>query len=393
MVFVSTARFAGRGLAALVWLAAATAEPALAQQGPPKFPVTVATPLERRIASWDEFSGRFEAVSSVDVRARVSGFIDQVHFKDGQFVKAGDLLFTLDKRAFQISVESAEAEVARTNAQVELTGADVERAEPLVRSRTISDQVFDQRRTSLAVAQASKQAAEAAVKSAKLNLEWTEVRAPISGRISDKKVDVGTLIAGGSSPSPTLLTTIVSLDPIHFLFDLSESDYLRYARLAPLGDRANAQTTANPVRIKLADEPEFRHEGRMNFIDNQLSARSGTIRGRAVLDNPGNIFSPGLFARVQLFGGEYDALLIPDSAVVSDQARRIVFAVDKDDTVVPVPVTLGPIHDGLRVIKAGLDRGTRIIIEGLANPAVRPGAKVAPQVGEIKSGAVTSASR
>jgi len=363
--------------------------PVQAQQGPPKFPVTVAAPLERRITNWDEYSGRFEAVSSVEVRARVSGFVEQVHFKDGQMVKAGDLLFTLDKRAFQIAVESAEAEVVRTEAQVEVTGADVDRAEPLVKSRTISGQAFDQRRANLAVAQASKQAAEAAVRSAKLNLEWSEVRAPIDGRISDKKVDVGTLIAGGSTASPTLLTTIVSLDPIHFVFDVSESDYLRYARLGIAGDRPSSREADNPVRIKLADEADFSHKGRMNFVDNQLSARSGTIRGRAIIDNPQRILSPGLFARIQLFGGETDALLVPDSAVISDQARKIVFAVEKDDTVVPVPVTLGPIVDGLRVIKTGLDKSARIVIEGLANPAVRPGAKVTPQPGQIK--AVTTA--
>jgi RND family efflux transporter MFP subunit len=359
-----------------------------AQQGPPKFPVTVASPIEKRITNWDEFSGRFEAVASVEIKARVSGFVEQVHFKDGQIVKAGDLLFTLDKRPFQIAVESAEAEVARTRAQVEVTGADVDRAEPLMRSRTISEQNFDQRRANLAVAQATKQAAEAAVKSAKLNLEWAEIRAPIAGRISDKKVDVGTLIAGGSQPSPTVLTSIVSLDPIHFVFDVSESDFLRYSRMFLSGERASSRDTGNPVRIRLSDEKDWPHTGKMDFVDNQLSTRSGTLRGRAVVDNAKQLLQPGLFGRLQLFGGETDALLIPDGSIVSDQARKIVFVVGKDDVVEAKPVTLGQLVDGLRVVREGLQKTDRVIIEGIANPAVRPGAKVTPQNGEIKAAAV-----
>jgi membrane fusion protein, multidrug efflux system len=361
-------------------------QPTLAQQGPPpRLPVTVATPLEKRITQWDEYAGRFEAVASVDVRARVSGFVEQVHFKDGQIVKPGDLLFTLDKRAFEITVESAKAEIAKAEAQVEQTGADVDRAEPLLKNRTISGQVFDQRRANLAVATAQKQAAEANLKSAQLNLDWAEVRAPIGGRISDKKVDVGTLISGGAAGSPTLLTTIVSLDPIHFIFDVSESDFLRYSRLYLAGDRPSSRDVSNPVRVKLADEKSFVHEGRMNFVDNQLSPRSGTLRGRAVLDNKTGILTPGVFGRLQLFGGEVDALLIPDSAVISDQASKIVFTIDAEDTVVATPVTLGPLYEGLRVVQSGLDKTKRVVIEGIANPAVRPGAKVVPKVGDVKA--------
>lgn len=370
--------------AAITPLLIATAS--LAQQGPPpKIPVTVAPPLAKRITQWDEYSGRFEAVASVEVKARVSGFIEKIHFKDGQIVQPGDLLFSLDKRSFEIAVESAKADVAKSEAQVEQTGADVERAEPLRKSQTISGQVYDQRRANLGVAQAGKQSAEATLKSAELNLDWTDIRAPIGGRISDKKVDIGTLISGGSAASPTLLTTIVSLDPIHFVFDASESDYLRYTRLNASGGRASSRDVSNPVRIKLADETEFSHEGKMDFVDNQLSTKSGTLRGRAVLDNKDGILTPGVFGRLQLFGGEYDALLIPDGAIVSDQAKKIVFTVDKNDTVVATPVTLGPIVDGLRVVKTGLDKDLRVVIEGIANPAVRPGAKVAPQPGEVKA--------
>ena len=186
---------------------------------------------------------------------------------------------------------------------------------------------------------------------------------------------------------PTLLTTIVSTDPIHFVFDASESDYLRYTRLSNNGDRKSSRDVSNPVRIKLADEKTFTHEGKMNFVDNQLSARSGTIRGRAVLDNKDGLLTPGVFGRLQLFGGEINALMIPDAAVISDQAKKIVFTVDKDDTVVATPITLGPIVDGLRVVSSGLDPSKRVVIEGIANPAVRPGSKVAPQLGEVKAAA------
>ena len=369
-------------------LAAALVTPAHAQQGtPPALPVTVANPLEKRITQWDEYSGRFEAVASVEVKSRVSGFIEKINFKDGQIVQPGDLLFTLDQRSFQIAVESAKADVAKADAQVEQTGADVERAEPLLKNRTISGQVYDTRRANLGVAQASKQSAEAALKSAQLNLEWTEVRASIGGRVSDKKVDVGTLVSGGSAPTTTLLTTIVSLDPIHFVFDASESDYLRYTRLKASGDRPSSRDVSNPVRIKLADEKDFVHEGKMDFVDNQLSTKSGTLRGRAVLENKDGLLTPGVFGRLQLFGGDVDALLVPDSAVISDQAKKIVFTVNADDTVVATPVALGPIVDGLRVVKSGLDKSMRVVIEGIANPAVRPGAKVTPQSGAVKAAA------
>jgi membrane fusion protein, multidrug efflux system len=357
-------------------------DPANAQQGPPqKIPVTVVAPLEKRITNWDEYSGRFEAVASVDIKARVSGFIEQINFKDGQLVKVGDLLFTLDKRTFEIAVESAQADVAKATAQVEQTGADVERAAPLLKNQTISAQTYDLRRANLGVAQATRQSAESTLKTAQLNLDWAEVRAPIDGRISDKKVDVGTLISGGgAAAAPTLLTTIVSLNPIHFVFDISEGDYLRYTRLKESGARDSSRETQNPVRVKLADEIDFTHEGKMDFVDNQLSVRSGTLRGRAVLENKNGSLTPGVFGRLQLFGGESDALLVPDSAIVSDQAKKIVFVVDKDDTVVAKPVTLGTLYEGLRVIKTGLDKSMQVVIEGIANPAVRPGAKVAPQI-------------
>ena len=360
--------------------------PAAAQQ-PQAIPVTVAKPIAKRITTWDEYSGRFEAVNTAEVRPRVSGFIEKIHFKDGQLVKEGDLLFTLDKRAYELAVASAKADVARTEAQLEFNAADVGRAEPLAKSGAISDQSFDQRKANLSIARAQLQAAQAAQKNAELNLEWTDVRAPISGRISDRKVDVGNLVAGGQAASTSLLSTIVSLDPIHFIFDVSEADFLRYARLFMSGERSSSRDVSNPVRIRLADEDKFIHEGRMDFVDNQLNSRSGTLRGRALVDNKGDLLQPGLFGRLQLFGGEVDGLLIPDNAVVSDQARKIVFLVGDDNVVKRAPVVLGPIVEGLRVVKSGLRAEDQVVIDGLANPAVRPDAKVAPKPGEIKAAA------
>jgi len=300
-------------------------------------------------------------------------------------VKEGDLLFTLDKRAYELAVESAKADVARVEAQLEFNNADVERAEPLAKSGTISDQSFEQRKANLSVARAQLQFAQTAVKTAQLNLDWSEVRAPISGRISDRKVDVGNLVAGGQAASTTLLSTIVSLDPIHFIFDVSEADFLRYARLFMSGERGSSRDVSNPVRIRLADEDKFVHEGRMDFVDNQLNSRSGTLRGRALVENKGDLLQPGLFGRLQLFGGELDALLIPDTAVVSDQAKKIVFLVGDDNVVKPAPIMLGQIVDGLRVVKSGLGAQDQIVVDGLANPAVRPGAKVAPKPGQIQA--------
>jgi RND family efflux transporter MFP subunit len=358
-------------------------ESARAQTAPPAFPVTVAPPLAKHIKTWDEYSGRFEAVARVELRPRVSGYVEEVNFKEGSEVKEGDLLFTLDKRPFEIAVEAAKAAVARTQAQVEFAHADLERAGPLVESKAMSEQVFEQRKSTLGVAEAQLLGAKADLKSAELNLEWAEVRAPISGRISDKKIDVGNLVIGGQA-NATLMATIVSIDPIHFIFDASESDYLRYQRLSISGNRASSRDAANPVRIKLADENEWSHDGKMDFVDNAFNERSGTMRGRAIIDNHDRLLSPGLFGRLALYAGDIDALLIPDTAIVSDQAHKIVYTVNNDDVIVATPVVLGQIHEGLRVIKSGLKVDDRVVIEGVANPAIRPGAKVAPTDGAIQ---------
>jgi RND family efflux transporter MFP subunit len=357
---------------------------ALSQGGPPAFPVTVAQPLAKRVTQWDEYSGRFEAIQTVEIRARVSGFLDKIHFKDGQIVQTGQLLFTIDKRPFEIAVEVAKADIARAKAQVALAENEVERATPLARSGAVTQRDLDQRQSNLSVTRAQLQSAEASLKSAELNLEWTDIRAPIGGRISDRKVDVGNLIIGGQAGAPTL-TSIVSQDPVHFVFELSESDFLRYGRLFMSGERKDSRDDGIRVRIRLADEKDWPRVGKMNFVDNQLNPRTGTLRGRALVDNGDQLLQPGVFGRLQLFGGEYDAFLIPDSAVVADQTRKLVFTVGADNVVKGVPVTLGPIVDGLRVVRDGLKADDRLIIQGLANPAVRPGAKVTPQNGQIRT--------
>jgi RND family efflux transporter MFP subunit len=364
-------------LAALLLPAAA-----FAQGGPPAMPVSVSAPIAKRVTQWDEYSGRFEAVATVDIRARVSGFIETLHFKDGQFVNVGDPLFTIDKRPYEIAVESAQADVARNKAQVDLADLQVQRGAALVASRNIPEAENDTRKSALAVAKAQLKSAEAALRNAKLNLEWTDVAAPISGRISDRKVDAGNLIQGGQTGA-TLLANIVTQDPIRFLFDVSESDYLRYQRLYMAGARPQADSSTIPVRIRLADETGWKRTGKIDFVDNLLSLRSGTIRTRAVVENKDHLLTPGVFGRVQLYGGEYDALLIPDSAVVSDQARKIVFVVGADNVVQARPVKLGQLVDGLRVVRDGLKADDRMVLDGLANPMVRPGAKIVPQKGEI----------
>jgi multidrug efflux system membrane fusion protein len=349
---------------------------------PPPPAVTVSKPVHKTITEWDEYTGRFVAIATVDVRARVSGFIESIHFRDGQIVKQGDLLFVIDQRPYQIAVEQAKADLERARAKYDVATADVDRATPLVRNQTLTEREFDTRKANQRDAAGQVGGAEAALKQAALNLEWSEVRAPIAGRISDRRVDAGNLISGGSTGA-TLLTSIVSLDPIHFVFDGSEADFIRYLRLAQAGVRQSSRDAPNPVAVRLADETDFKHQGRVDFVDNVVNPKTGTIRGRAVLDNKDGLLTPGFFGRMRLFGGQRDALLIPDSAIASDQANKIVFTVADDGTVGTKKVELGPIVDGLRVIRSGLAETDRVVIEGL--PRARPGQKVKAEEGTIKA--------
>lgn len=375
-------RFIGLVLAAFAASTGLAAFDAAAQGAPPAPPVQVASPLAKRITNWDEYTGRFEASEQVEVRARVSGFIEQVHFLDGSLVQKGDLLFTIDQRPYKLAVDVARAEVARAKAQVELSQSEVERAEGLTANRTITARDVDQRRANLNSAIGAQQGAEANLKNAELNLEWTEVRSPLSGRISNRRVDPGNLIAGGQSGA-TLLTTIVAVAPIYFTFDISEADFLRYARMANLREDAS-KDSGTLVEVRLSDETEWGRRGRVNFFDNALNARSATIRGRAVFENKNELLTPGVFGRLRFFAGESDALLVPDTVIVSDQASKIVLTVGAENKVVPKPVVLGPISEGLRVIRSGLTVEDKVIVGGSANPMVRPGVAVTPQPGEIK---------
>ncbi|HEY1542439.1 MAG TPA: efflux RND transporter periplasmic adaptor subunit [Xanthobacteraceae bacterium] len=365
-------------VAALV-LAGCDRKPTVAAAPPP--PVTVAHPLQKNITEWDEYTGRFQAVETVEIRARVSGFVDKVLVNEGQLVKEGDLLFIIDQRPFQLAVEQAAAALASAQAKLEIATLDVQRATPLVESQTLTGREFDTRKSTQRDAAGQVASAQATLKTAQLNLEWTEVRAPIAGRISDRRVDAGNLITGGVNGA-TLLTVIVSIDPIHFVFDGSEEDFLHYLRLARTGARQSSRDAQNPVAVRLADETDFIHQGRMDFVDNVINPKTGTIRGRAVFDNKDGFLTPGLFGRLRLFGGKQDAVLVPDSAVASDQSRKIVFTVADDGMVGVKLVDLGPIVDGLRVIRSGLAASDRIVIDGLAR--ARPGQKVTPQDGEIK---------
>jgi len=347
--------------------------------------VVVASPLVMRLSEWDEYTGRFEATDTVDVRARVDGYLDSIHFRDGAIVKPGDLLFVIDPRPYEAALEGARADVVRAQTRVELATTDFTRGESLFAIRGISQEEQDRRVQAKKEAEAALIVARAAERVAALNVEFTRVRAPIGGRISRKFVSVGNVISGGQAGS-TLLTTIVAVDPIQFVFDASESDYLKYNRMNASGERQTSRDTPNPVRIRLLDEPSFTHIGKMDFVDNRVDTATGTIRGRALVPNPGGFLTPGQFGRLQLLGsGEFDALLVPDSAILSDQSRRFVWALDKDDLPEQRVVEPGNLERGLRIVRAGLQRDDRVVINGMQR--VRPGAKVAPTSGHIEAAA------
>ena len=341
---------------------------------PPK--VTVAHPIKRTIVDQDEYVGRFVPVDVVEVRARVSGYLDRIHFSDGQIVKRGDLLFTIDKRPFQNTLDQARANLETAKSNVVFTQSDLARGQQLVRERTISEQIYEQRAQAFRNAQASVAANEAMVRQAELDLEYTELRAPITGRIGDRRVTQGNLVTGGAGGNTTLLATIVSIDPIRFEFTFDEGALLRYQRLAS-GSSEVGGLGGTAVRLKLLDETDFSHAGRMDFVDNVIDRATGTIRGRAQLSNADGLFTPGMFARVQVpASAPYQALMIPDAAIGSEQARKFVYVIDQDNVARLRYVTLGQLVDDLRVIKDGLSAGDRVVVNGLMR--VRQGQKVTP---------------
>jgi multidrug efflux system membrane fusion protein len=345
-------------------------------------PVTVAQPVKRTVTDWDEFTGRFEAVQEVQVRARVGGFVTSVEFRDGSIVRAGDLLYVIDARPFEAVAEQADGQLSDARAKAELAKRELDRALTLNQTQAVSDSIVDQRRQTLQAARAAEMQAEGALKAAKLNIEFSHVMAPITGRVSRHLVTPGNLVQG-SEGGATLLTSIVSLDPIYIYFDVDEATYLRNSRLWFEGKRPSSRDTPNPVEVTLTGETKPSHEGKMDFLDNRLDVSTGTLRSRAVIQNKDLSILPGQFGRVRIIGSApYEALLLPDTAVATDQSRKIVFVVRDDNTVEAKPVTLGPLDEGLRVIREGLKPEDRVIVDGLQR--ARVGAKVTPQTAEVK---------
>lgn len=348
--------------------------PQQAASAPP--PVTVAQPTRRTVTDWDEFTGRFEAVEEVQVRARVGGFVTNVEFRDGAFVNTGDLLYVIDSRPFEAVAEQADGQLSDARAKAELAKRELDRALALNQTQAVSDSIVDQRRQALQAAKAAEMQAEGVLKAAQLNIEFTHVVAPIGGRVSRHLVSVGNLVQGSDSGA-TLLTSIVSLDPIYVYFDMDEATYLKYNRLYFEGKRPSSRETPNPVQVTLTGETKPSHDGKVDFLDNRLDVSTGTLRGRAVIPNKDFSILPGQFGRVRLIGSApYEALLLPDTAIATDQSRKIVFVVKDDDTVEARPVILGPLDDGLRVIREGLKPEDRVIVDGIQR--ARVGAKVSP---------------
>jgi membrane fusion protein, multidrug efflux system len=357
---------------------------------PPPPTVTVATPVQRTVVDQDEYVGRFVAIDSVEVRSRVSGYLSAIHFTDGQMVKKGDLLFVIDRRPFEIVLDQMRANLAQARANLAFTEADLARGQELVHNKTITEQTYDQRKQAKSVAEASVAAQEAMVHSAELDLnEYSELRAPIDGRIGDRRVSVGNLVTGGNGSNTTLLATIVSVDPIRFEFTFDEASYLRYQRFAGANGQMGSGESAVAVALKLIDEQDFQHSGKIDFVDNVIDRSSGTIRGRAVFANPDGLFTPGMFGRIRVAGSlPYMALLIPDAAIGTEQSRKTVLVVDDGGVARLKYVTLGPLDGDLRVIKDGLAASDRVIVNGLMR--ARPGVKVAV---EEKSAPAASSAR
>ena len=347
-----------------------------AQSAPPPPQVTVAPAVTRVVSDEAEFTGHFEAVNTVDVRPRVGGFVERVAFAEGAIVHQGDALFTIDARPYEAEVARAEAVLEQARTRKQLADMELERAQRLVSTQAISREELDARTSGRAESEAAIRAAEAALRIAKLNLEWTVVRAPITGRVGRAEVTKGNLVQAGPAAS-TPLTTIVSLDPIYVYFDTDEQAYLKYMKdaVAPIG---------RPAYVGLASETGFPHEGTVNFVDNQVDRSAGTIRVRAVVPNKSLLFTPGLFARVRLVGGErHPATLIQDRAIGTDQDRKFVLVLTDSSTLAYRPITTGRLVDGLRTVESGLKPGERIVVNGMMR--VRPGMKVVAETATMKA--------
>jgi RND family efflux transporter MFP subunit len=364
---------AGRGILAGLLLATLSAcSGAEGQQGaPPPSPVTVATPLAREVVDWDDYVGRFEAVQNVDVKPRVTGYLQGVHFRDGEFVRAGQLLFTIDARPAQAQLDQARAQLARAQATLANALTELARSRTLAQSQAASLEEVEARQAAVRAGQAEVAAAQANVRAQSLNVGFTRVMAPISGQISERRVDPGNAVTADD----TVLTTIVSTQPIHFAFDGSEALLLRY-------QRQNGGRLGSEVRIRLQDEAQYVHAGRLDFVDTSINPGSGTIRARAVVANPTGFLKPGMLGHLRLAASPaYTALLVPDTAIVTDGVRRVVYLVGRDGTVNVRPVQLGPLAGNLRVVRSGLGPQDRVIINGIQR--AMPGQKVQPRLSRI----------
>ena len=353
-----------------------------APSGPPPA-VTVSKAAQRAVIEWDEYTGRFDAVESVDIRARVSGYLTEVHFKDGQIVKKGDPLFSIDARPFERALDQAKAEFAQASTKAENATLDVDRGKPLLDRKILSEKAFDDRANTLRDAQASMKVADAKVKTAELDLFFTKIPSPLTGRISKSNVSFGSWISAGSLGNASLLTSIVSETPIHIYIDISENNWIKYRRLIETGQKTGGAQLGSQVEIALPDEKGFPHKGVVDFVDNRLDQATGTLRGRALVDNKSGVFSPGMFARVRVAAtAAYQAMLLPDEAIGTDQTNKFVLTVNDEGTVGRKIVTLGPMIDGLRVIRSGLASADTVIIKGLQR--ARPGGKVTAKLEQIK---------
>lgn len=353
------------------------------QQGPAQPsapPVTVATPLVEDVVDWDDYVGRFEAIQTVEVRPRATGYLQSVHFRDGDTVRAGQVLFTIDPRPAQAAVAQAAAQLTQAKATLVNARTELARSRALAAQRAASQEEVETRQAAVRSGAAQVAAAEAVVRARRLDLGFTRVIAPISGRISSRRVDPGNSVTADQ----TVLTTIVSVDPLHFTFQGSEELLLKYQR------EGAGVRPGTPVRVKLSDEADFAHAGKLDFVDNAIDPGAGTIRARAVIPNPGGFLKPGMFGTLRLEASRpYPALLVPDTAVMADAARQIVYVVDRSGTVAARPVQTGPLRGDLRVIRGGLSRTDRVVIAGIQR--ARPGAKVTPQPGRIVAGAAAIA--
>jgi RND family efflux transporter MFP subunit len=349
---------------------------------PPPPAVTISLPLRAPVVDWQEFTGQFSAVDTVDIRARVSGYLTEIHFTDGQIVHKGDLLFVIDPRPFEIELQQAAAQYQSAMAQLDLASRELTRTDELRKNDFASRETYDQRKQQMESAQAAVDQAKAAIRSAQLDLEFSHIRAPITGRIGAHQVSVGNLISGSTGTASGVLATIVSLDPIYLDFDMSEADYLAFMRSA-----GRPGTTGDvAVEARLADESRWKRRGTLDFLDNRLDRGSGTIRARATFENADGLLTPGSFARLRLAASPpHPGLLVPDAAITTDQSRQLVMTVAPDGTVVPKLVQTGALHGTLREIASGLTADDKVIVNGLMR--ARPGAKVTPEPGHIEANA------